>query len=252
MNKKSFKRMVYIFLSVALITFLILAGAYIEDCHKYGTSFSLFGLISYLGVGLMCFLFVALLLAFLLAILQLTDNKSIKSALRLIAKQITIKSKMKVVQSVYPPLLCFLYGVLKDNNEFLKLPLGKDCSSLLAKGYDPIYVDGCIFYIFQLVMPQKQCDFDESTLKQIVQSYIDSSLLNYGMLNLDAFYNSNSYGMIPTVYVEKIVYNEEQHLLKFAVMYISCEDDVRHYIKSKKRDENISAMSNTVYDDEIL
>lgn len=251
MNKKSFKRMVYIFLAVALLVFLVLAGAYIEDCHKYGTSFSLLGLISYLGVGLMCFLFVALLLAFLLAILQLTDNKSIKSALRLIAKQITIKSKMKVVQSVYPPLLCFLYGVLKDNNEFLKLPLGKDCSSLLAKGYDPIYVDGCIFYIFQLVMPQKQYDFDESTLKQIVQSYIDSSLLNYGMLNLDAFYNSNSYGMIPTVYVEKIVYNEEQHLLKFAVMYISCEDDVRHYIKSKKRDEQLNITTDKVYDDEV-
>lgn len=251
MNKKSFKRMVYFFLAVALLVFLVLAGAYIEDCHKYGTSFSLFGLITYLGVGLMCFLFVALLLAFLLAILQLTDNKSIKSALRLIAKQITIKSKMKVIQSVYPPLLCFLYGVLKDNNEFLKLPLGKDCSSLLAKGYDPIYVDGCIFYIFQLVMPQKQYDFDESTLKQIVQSYIDSSLLNYGMLNLDAFYNSNSYGMIPTVYVEKIVYNEEQHLLKFAVMYISCEDDVRHYIKSKKRDEQLNITTDKVYDDEV-
>lgn len=251
MNKKSFKRMVYIFLAVALLVFLVLAGTYIEDCHKYGTSFSLFGLISYLGVGLMCFLFVALLLAFLLAILQLTDNKSIKSALRLIAKQITIKSKMKVVQSVYPPLLCFLYGVLKDNNEFLKLPLGKDCSSLLAKGYDPIYVDGCIFYIFQLVMPQKQYDFDESTLKQIVQSYIDSSLLNYGMLNLDAFYNSNSYGMIPSVYIEKVVYNEEQHLLKFAVMYISCEDDVRHYIKSKKRDEQLNITTDKVYDDEV-
>ena len=109
MNKKSFKRIVYIFLAVALIAFLILAGAYIEDCHKYGTSFSFFGLISYLGVGLMCFLFVALLLAFLLAILQLTDNKSIKSALRLIAKQITIKSKMKVVNSVYPSLLYFLF-----------------------------------------------------------------------------------------------------------------------------------------------
>lgn len=249
--KKSLKLTLYVFLSVALITFLILAGAYIEDCHKYGTSFSLFGLISYLGVGLMCFLFVALLFAFLLAILQLTDNKSIKSALRLIAKQITIKSKMKVVQSVYPPLLCFLYGVLKDNNEFLKLPLGKDCSSLLAKGYDPIYVDGCIFYIFQLVMPQKQYDFDESTLKQIVQSYIDSSLLNYGMLNLDAFYNSNSYGMIPSVYIEKVVYNEEQHLLKFAVMYISCEDDVRHYIKSKKRDEQLNITTDKVYDDEV-
>ena len=251
MNKKSFKRMVYIFLAVALLVFLVLAGTYIEDCHKYGTSFSLFGLISYLGVGLMCFLFVALLLAFLLAILQLTDNKSIKSALRLIAKQITIKSKMKVVQSVYPPLLCFLYGVLKDNNEFLKLPLGKDCSSLLAKGYDPIYVDGCIFYIFQLVMPQKQYDFDESTLKQIIQSYIEAQLLNYGMVNLPSFYNSKSYGMIPSVYIEKVVYNEEQHMLRFSVLYISCEDDVRHYIKSKKRDEQLNITTDKVYDDEV-
>lgn len=249
--KKSFKLTLYVFLSVAFVVFLILGGTYIEDCHNYGISFSILGLISYLGVGLMCFMFIALLLAFLLAILQLTDNKSIKSALRLISKQISIKAKMKVVQNVYPSLLYFLYGVLKDNNEFLKLPLGKDCSSLLANGYDPIYVDDCIFYTFQLVMPQKQYDFNENTLKQIIQSYIESSLLNYGMLNLNAFYNSNSHGMIPTVYVEKIVYNEEQHLLKFAVMYISCEDDVRHYIKSKKRDENVAIISNTVYDDEV-
>lgn len=252
MNKKFFKRMVYIFLAVALLVFLVLAGTYIEDCHKYGTSFSLFGLISYLGVGLMCFLFVALLLAFLLAILQLTDNKSIKSALMLIAKQITIKSKMKVVNSVYPSLLYFLYDVLQSNNEFLKLPLGKNCSSLLKEGYNPLCVDNCIFYTFQIIMPKKSYDFDDDTLKQIIQSYIEAQLLNYGMVNLPSYYNSKSYGMIPTVYVEKIVYNEEQHLLKFAVMYISCEDDVRHYIKSKKRDENISAMSNTVYDDEIL
>ncbi len=249
--KKSLKLTLYVFLSVAFITFLILAGAYIEDCHKYGTSFSLFGLISYLGVGLMCFLFVALLLAFLLAILQLTDNKSIKSALSLIAKQITIKSKMKVVQSVYPPLLCFLYGVLKDNNEFLKLPLGKDCSSLLKEGYNPLCVDNCIFYTFQIIMPKKSYDFDEDTLKQIIQSYIEAQLLNYGMVNLPSYYNSKSYGMIPSVYIEKVVYNEEQHLLKFAVMYISCEDDVRHYIKSKKRDEQLNITTDKVYDDEV-
>ena len=208
MNKKSFKRIVYIFLAVALIAFLILAGAYIEDCHKYGTSFSLFGLISYLGVGLMCFLFVALLLAFLLAILQLTDNKSIKSALRLIAKQITIKSKMKVVNSVYPSLLYFLYDVLQSNNEFLKLPLGKDCSSLLKEGYNPLCVDNCIFYTFQIIMPKKSYDFDDDTLKQIIQSYIEAQLLNYGMVNLPSYYNSKSYGMIPSVYIEKVVYNE--------------------------------------------
>lgn len=251
MNKKSFKRIVYIFLAVALIAFLILAGAYIEDCHKYGTSFSLFGLISYLGVGLMCFLFVALLLAFLLAILQLTDNKSIKSALRLIAKQITIKSKMKVVNSVYPSLLYFLYDVLQSNNEFLKLPLGKDCSSLLKEGYNPLCVDNCIFYTFQIIMPKKSYDFDDDTLKQIIQSYIEAQLLNYGMVNLPSYYNSKSYGMIPSVYIEKVVYNEEQHLLKFAVMYISCEDDVRHYIKSKKRDEQLNITTDKVYDDEV-
>lgn len=251
MNKKSFKRIVYIFLAVALIAFLILAGAYIEDCHKYGTSFSLFGLISYLGVGLMCFLFVALLLAFLLAILQLTDNKSIKSALRLIAKQITIKSKMKVVNSIYPSLLYFLYDVLQSNNEFLKLPLGKDCSSLLKEGYNPLCVDNCIFYTFQIIMPKKSYDFDDDTLKQIIQSYIEAQLLNYGMVNLPSYYNSKSYGMIPSVYIEKVVYNEEQHLLKFAVMYISCEDDIRHYIKSKKRDEQLNITTDKVYDDEV-
>lgn len=251
MNKKSFKRMVYIFLAVALLVFLVFAGTYIEDCHKYGTSFSLFGLITYLGVGLMCFLFVALLLAFLLAILQLTDNKSIKSALRLIAKQITIKSKMKVVNSVYPSLLYFLYDVLQSNNEFLKLPLGKDCSSLLKEGYNPLCVDNCIFYTFQIIMPKKSYDFDEDTLKQIIQSYIEAQLLNYGMVNLPSYYNSKSYGMIPSVYIEKVVYNEEQHLLKFAVIYISCEDDVRHYIKSKKRDEQLNITTDKVYDDEV-
>lgn len=199
----------------------------------------------------MCFLFVALLLAFLLAILQLTDNKSIKSALRLIAKQITIKSKMKVVNSVYPSLLYFLYDVLQSNNEFLKLPLGKDCSSLLKEGYNPLCVDNCIFYTFQIIMPKKSYDFDEDTLKQIIQSYIEAQLLNYGMVNLPSYYNSKSYGMIPSVYIEKVVYNEEQHLLKFAVMYISCEDDVRHYIKSKKRDEQLNITTDKVYDDEV-
>jgi len=199
----------------------------------------------------MCFLFVALLLAFLLAILQLTDNKSIKSALRLIAKQITIKSKMKVVNSVYPSLLYFLYDVLQSNNEFLKLPLGKDCSSLLKEGYNPLCVDNCIFYTFQIIMPKKSYDFDDDTLKQIIQSYIEAQLLNYGMVNLPSYYNSKSYGMIPSVYIEKVVYNEEQHLLKFAVMYISCEDDIRHYIKSKKRDEQLNITTDKVYDDEV-
>lgn len=207
--------------------------------------------LSLLSLGLMCFLFVALLLAFLLAILQLTDNKSIKSALRLIAKQITIKSKMKVVNSVYPSLLYFLYDVLQSNNEFLKLPLGKDCSSLLKEGYNPLCVDNCIFYTFQIIMPKKSYDFDDDTLKQIIQSYIEAQLLNYGMVNLPSYYNSKSYGMIPSVYIEKVVYNEEQHLLKFAVMYISCEDDIRHYIKSKKRDEQLNITTDKVYDDEV-
>ena len=64
-------------------------------------------------------------------------------------------------------------------------------------------------------------------------------------------YNSKSYGMIPSVYIEKVVYNEEQHMLRFSVLYISCEDDVRHYIKSKKRDEQLNITTDKVYDDEV-
>ena len=71
------------------------------------------------------------------------------------------------------------------------------------------------------------------------------------MVNLPSYYNSKSYGMIPSVYIEKVVSNEDQHVLKFAVMYISCEDDVRHYIKSKKRDEQLNITTDKVYDDEV-
>ena len=238
MNKKSFRVVLLTYFAVAFFVIMAFGSEYLSECNKLGIPFSLSGAVSYLLTGFICLIAMTVLVVVFLLVLELSDRKSIKSALRLTANFASNKARMKVVNSVYPSLLYFLYDVLQSNNEFLKLPLGKDCSSLLKEGYNPLCVDNCIFYTFQ------------DTLKQIIQSYIEAQLLNYGMVNLPSYYNSKSYGMIPSVYIEKVVYNEEQHLLKFAVMYISCEDDVRHYIKSK-RDEQLNITTDKVYDDEV-
>ena len=251
MNKKSFRVVLLTYFAVAFFVIMAFGSEYLSECNKLGIPFSLSGAVSYLLTGFICLIAMTVLVVVFLLVLELSDRKSIKSALRLTANFASNKARMKVVNSVYPRLLYFLYDVLQSNNEFLKLPLGKDCSSLLKEGYNPLCVDNCIFYTFQIIMPKKSYDFDEDTLKQIIQSYIEAQLLNYGMVNLPSYYNSKSYGMIPSVYIEKVVYNEEQHLLKFAVMYISCEDDVRHYIKSKKRDEQLNITTDKVYDDEV-
>ena len=251
MNKKSFRVVLLTYFAVAFFVIMAFGSEYLSECNKLGIPFSLSGAVSYLLTGFICLIAMTVLVVVFLLVLELSDRKSIKSALRLTANFASNKARMKVVNSVYPSLLYFLYDVLQSNNEFLKLPLGKDCSSLLKEGYNPLCIDNCIFYTFQIIMPKKSYDFDDDTLKQIIQSYIEAQLLNYGMVNLPSYYNSKSYGMIPSVYIEKVVYNEEQHLLKFAVMYISCEDDVRHYIKSKKRDEQLNITTDKVYDDEV-
>ena len=220
MNKKSFRVVLLTYFAVAFFVIMAFGSEYLSEFNKLGIPFSLSGAVSYLLTGFICLIAMTVLVVVFLLVLELSDRKSIKSALRLTANFASNKARM-------------------------------NCSSLLKEGYNPLCVDNCIFYTFQIIMPKKSYDFDEDTLKQIIQSYIEAQLLNYGMVNLPSYYNSKSYGMIPSVYIEKVVYNEEQHLLKFAVMYISCEDDVRHYIKSKKRDEQLNITTDKVYDDEV-
>ena len=206
MNKKSFRVVLLTYFAVAFFVIMAFGSEYLSECNKLGIPFSLSGAVSYLLTGFICLIAMTVLVVVFLLVLELSDRKSIKSALRLTANFASNKARMKVVNSVYPSLLYFLYDVLQSNNEFLKLPLGKDCSSLLKEGYNPLCVDNCIFYTFQIIMPKKSYDFDEDTLKQIIQSYIEAQLLNYGMVNLPSYYNSKSYGMIPSVYIEKVVY----------------------------------------------
>lgn len=162
MNKKSFRVVLLTYFAVAFFVIMAFGTEYLSECNKLGIPFSLSGAVSYLLTGFICLIAMTVLVVVFLLVLELSDRKSIKSALRLTANFASNKARMKVVNSVYPNLLYFLYDVLQSNNEFLKLPLGKDCSSLLKEGYNPLCVDNCIFTPFRLL-----CQKNHMTLMTI-------------------------------------------------------------------------------------
>lgn len=178
------------------------------------------------------------------------DKNSVMTKFQILGVKISQKLLSKNTSFIYPPLLSFFYFVLERNNEFLNLPLGKDCSALIPNGYNPIPRQGSVFYIFQLVMPEKPV-YDERTLKQLIQSYIDCELANYGISGLKSSFNSCAYGVVPSVYVDRAYYNESQHMINFALIYATTEDDVAYIIKAKQRDNEAVKAERAVYDDEI-
>lgn len=251
MNKKIYKIICMFALIMLYMAFLIYGISYIDDCHIYGTPFSFIELLSYLGTGLLCVFAFVLLLVLLIIVIRLIDRKSIKTLIQLTANNISAKARLKTVNQIYPNLLYFMYSVLERNNEFLNLSLGKDFSDLIPNGYRPIYRQGSVFYIFQLVMPEKP-NYDEKTLKQLIQSYIDSELINYGISGLKSCFNSRVYGVVPSVYVDRAYYNENQHMLNFAVLYVCTEDDVNYVVKAKKRDKAVPLTEKEVFDDDVI
>lgn len=162
MNKKSFRVVLLTYFAVAFFVIMAFGSEYLSECNKLGIPFSLSGAVSYLLTGFICLIAMTVLVVVFLLVLELSDRKSIKSALRLTANFASNKARMKVVNSVYPSLLYFLYDVLQSNNEFLKLPLGKDCSSLLKEGTIHYVLTTVFFTPFRLL-----CQKNHMTLMKI-------------------------------------------------------------------------------------
>lgn len=99
-------------------------------------------------------------------------------------------------------------------------------------------------------MPEEPA-YDEKTLKELIQSYVDSELINYGIAGLKSYFNSRAYGAVPSVYVDRAYYNESQHMLNFALIYACAEDDVNYLIKARQRDKEKVQVERSVYDEEL-
>ena len=100
-------------------------------------------------------------------------------------------------------------------------------------------------------MPQKP-DIKNKVLRQLIQSFVNTELINFGIVGLVAYFNSNVYGTIPSVYIDRLEYIEQTKTLNFAVLYICTEEDARYVANAEKRYNAVSLSEKEVFDDEII
>lgn len=156
-------------------------------------------------------------------LIKFLDWSTIRTAVNLAAHRLSFRFAAKNAGNIYPCIQQFLYFVLSQNQEFLHLPLGKDASCLNPVGYSPAYRSGCVFYRFQLIVPDKP-EMDIPLLRQIIQSYIVGEIQNHGIAGLPAVFQSISVGTMPSLFLDRIYFDEGMHFLGFDVLFVDNEN----------------------------
>lgn len=158
--------------------------------------------------------------------------------------------RSKNFQSIYPWLRSFLFSVLKDNNDYLNLPLGKDATCLSPFNCAHSYCHGCVFYLFQLILPET-LEHSEDELRALLQAQIVAELRNYGIPGLYAVYTDRYLQKWDSVYVDRITVDEDNKILTFSVLYVSSETALARLKHALDRDSKKGFEVKEVYDDEL-
>ena len=184
------------------------------------------------------------------ATLRLAERDAIRTRLQLLANWLSMRTQQKYAATVYRCLQLFLYDTLRQNSSTLQLPLGQDASCLVPRGYATQFRSGCLFYRFELVMPHAP-DMDITTLRQIIQTHVTAELMNYGIAGLSAWFKHPTYGVLPSVYIDRMRYDEETHLLQIEMLYISTLSSAEYACTAVKRDTRKVEPERAVFDDEL-
>ena len=118
MNKNLLGLVLLTYFAVAFFVIMAFGSEYLSECNKLGIPFSLSGAVSYLLTGFICLIAMTVLVVVFLLVLELSDRKSIKSALRLTANFASNKARMKVVNSVYPSYFTFCMMYYRATTSF--------------------------------------------------------------------------------------------------------------------------------------
>lgn len=184
------------------------------------------------------------------ATLRLVERDAIRTRLQFLANWLSMRTQQKYAATVYRCLQLFLYDTLRQNSSTLQLPLGQDASCLVPRGYATQFRSGCLFYRFELVMPHAP-DMDITTLRQIIQTHVTAELMNYGIAGLSAWFKHPTYGVLPSVYIDRMRYDEETHLLQIEMLYISTLSSAEYACTAVKRDTRKVEPEQAVFDDEL-
>ncbi len=178
------------------------------------------------------------------------DKNGFEAWVRLSALRFSYWRRSKNISFIAPRLQCFLFLVLKRNNEFLHLPLGGDVTTLSPLGTGTVFRDSCIFYQFQLILTPDY-DTEEQTLLELLRAYIVAELRNFGIAGLNAVYVDNKTGTWFTVYLDRAVIDQDSRLLTFELLYVSDRASARYLKRAVERDREKTIPEPGVYDDEL-
>lgn len=234
-------------ISIAALAALIFLLCYEEPItFPSAEAEELWDALIFLAISLPC---LVLLFWGLWSVLWVLDRPAVKTGAHLLAGFLSRKIALKNARVVYPCLQYFLFFVLSQNREFLQIPLGRDASSLTPQGYAPAYRSRCVFYRFQLVMPDKP-EMDEKTMRLALQNYITGELMNYGISGLSSCYLDPKIGRIPSVFIDRVFFDEAAHYLTLDVLYVCTAEAAEYVKKAIHMDSAPKQPDRTVYDDE--
>lgn len=183
-------------------------------------------------------------------LLPFLASKEVGTWLELRSNRLTERLRRRNTASIHPWLQQFLYYVLSQNNGTLSLPLGQDATCLTPRGQLADFRMEQVFYRFELVMAEKP-DLDCAILCQVLQSYVWAELRNHGIPGLGSYFRDPTYGSILSVYVDRVVFDEGQHLLQFDLLYIDNPDAAKYAVQAHQRSKQTVQPEQEVYDDEV-
>lgn len=248
MNKKKTKHIIPAVLIAALVAYAALCIALPSEKLHFEQLFSelAHGLVS-IGLYLLLTLFLACIAY---AFVRLLDKKLIKQRMQAWAAKVSHKLLLIHAEETSIYLQSFLYSVLVQNKAMLSLPVGCDSSCLLAPGSGFHVRKNAVFYRYALLMSDKP-ELDRKALQQIMRAYIWTELSQHGIPGLPHAFLSKVYGLVASVYLDRILYNEEQHTLYIDILYVSSEDSATYAVEANKRDNASAVPAAEVFDDEV-
>ena len=183
-------------------------------------------------------------------LLPFLGSKEVQSWWNQQANKLTERLRRRNNSEIGPYLQQFLFRVISKNREVLSFPLGQDATCLTPRGQQTDFRMEQIFFLFELVMPAMP-DMDCATLRQILQSYLWAELQNYGVCGLYNAFSHPVYGIIPSVYVDRVAYDEGQHLLQIELLYIDHPEAAQYAVQAYQRDKGAVQLETDVYDNEL-
>ena len=199
------------------------------------------------GVGLLA---VLPLTGIIIASVKFVSWRVVHTAIRLAMNRLSERIARRNDALIYPWLQQFLFSVLIRNNDYLNLPLGKDASCLTPWGAASTYRKNCVFYQFRLITPERP-EMDTPLLRMVIQNYIAAELNNYGIPGLASHYQHIKSGIMPSVFLDRVSYDEVRHHLVFDVLYVCTEPAARYVIDADCREAAPEQGEREVYDDEL-